>query len=210
MSGLIDKASSFDENFRWEEAIHIDGKGNAYGFEFSSNSKYKDLDLSLSYTLAWNERSFPTINEGNWYSHRFDNRHALRILFSYQINSALKAGLTWIYQSGDHFSFPTAKSDPNPLIGGFYIYSNRNAFELPPYHRLDLMVDYQKSLKNGNILGVRLDVYNAYSRKNPYYLRLTHKSVFDPIRNISREIPVLTIVSIFPILPSINIVYKFD
>lgn len=85
-------------------------------------------------------------------------------------------------------------------------YGERNSSRMPDYHRLDVGVSFQKKTKHGvNIL--RLSIYNAYSRINPYFIRYTLTSRGDPNDPVQVE-GQFEKVGLIPILPAIS--YQFD
>ena len=85
-------------------------------------------------------------------------------------------------------------------------YGERNDSRMPDYHRLDLGVSFQKPTKHGtNIL--RLSVYNAYSRINPYFIRYSLRSRGNPNDPVQVE-GQFEKVGLIPILPAIS--YQFD
>ena len=55
--------------------------------------------------------------------------------------SGLSASATWIYATGLPVTFPTGRA----VIGNAIIpiYSDRNAYRMPDYHRLDLSVTFK-------------------------------------------------------------------
>ena len=75
------------------------------------------------------------------------------------------------------------------------------------YHRLDLGANFHKEKKNG-IRTWSVGVYNAYNRRNPYFVYLgTQRQNFGmdggSNQNVARQ------VSLFPFLPSVTYNFKF-
>ncbi len=85
------------------------------------------------------------------------------------------------------------------------LYSGRNAYRLPDYHRLDLSVNWEPRKNQDRRLKQywSLSVYNAYNRRNAYTI-FTQTAlnddgeVIDPNRREAR------LVYLFPILPSLS------
>jgi hypothetical protein len=74
-----------------------------------------------------------------------------------------------------------------------YYYGAKNNFRLPPYHRLDLSINFIKEKK----LTTRtwsLGLYNAYNRRNPYFLYYAKEQGETVLKKFS----------LFPIIPSIS------
>jgi hypothetical protein len=78
----------------------------------------------------------------------------------------------------------------------------RNNYRLGAYHRLDVSLTHTKPKKWGARTW-NVSVYNAYNRRNPYFVRLSSSAA-----NIvsGRR---LYQVSLFPILPSVSYGFSF-
>jgi hypothetical protein len=83
-------------------------------------------------------------------------------------------------------------------------YSARNSARMPHYHRLDVSATRHFEHKRGAESWLSFGLYNAYSRKNPYYMYYgTHG---DPSKG---QVKVkLETVSLFPVLPSVSWKFK--
>ena len=80
-----------------------------------------------------------------------------------------------------------------------YIYSERNAYRIKPYHRMDIAVNYTpKNRKRDSSWS--FSVYNVYNRKNPLY----YKFYYDSFNKIAIQEAFL-----FPIIPSFSYNVKF-
>lgn len=76
---------------------------------------------------------------------------------------------------------------------------------MPPYHRLDLSATYTVQKRKNFASYWVFSVYNAYNRKNPYYIYFETKgNVNDYYLEVSLEK-----VSLFPIIPSIAYQFNF-
>ena len=78
----------------------VSGSGEAYGLEASL--KYDDgtLQLTTNYSLGW---AFKTVN-GVTYRPRYDSRHKLSLIGSYNIGSGWTTSIIWNYSSGFNFT----------------------------------------------------------------------------------------------------------
>ena len=72
------------------------------------------------------------------------------------------------------------------------------------YHRLDLGANYHIKLNPG-LLTLNLSIYNVYNHNNPFIVY----SDYNWDESTQEEKKVLKQVSIFPIIPSFSIAYKF-
>ena len=70
---------------------------------------------------------------------------------------------------------------------------------MPPYHRLDLGINFNKKFKRGGVSTWNISIYNVYNNQNPFMLFV------DSEQNRT----VLKQLSIFPIMPSVSYSYKF-
>jgi hypothetical protein len=70
---------------------------------------------------------------------------------------------------------------------------------MPAYHRLDLGINFHKKLKRFERTW-SLGVYNAYSRRNPFYLYIGYNKWNERV---------IKQVSLFPIIPSVSYSFKF-
>ena len=208
-----DGANFINTNTGWEDNVEI-GKGVAYGSEFFLQKKSGKTTGWISYTLAFNNRSFANIDNGKSFPSEHDRRHDIKVVAIHDFSKRIKASASWVYASGNVITLPTSKYDM-PYNGitypfGMALFSatnnqmveyipTRNNFRMRAYHRLDLNVDFIKEKKRGTRTW-SLGVYNAYSRQNPYfyYYKKEENGDFQ-----------LKQFSLFPFLPSITYLYQF-
>ncbi len=158
----------------WENQV-VQGEGNSFGLEFLLQKQTKRFSTNLSYTLSKTNRVFDEINGGESFPYRYDRRHNANIQAHYEIlPDKLDIAANWIYQTGYAITIPLQKyivGDDLINPGVFLpipVFSQRNAFRLSDYHRMDLSLNYtvtKKRLKTTLSLGG----YNIYNRKNPYF-----------------------------------------
>jgi hypothetical protein len=79
-------------------------------------------------------------------------------------------------------------------------YGSRNNYRMAAYHRLDLSINRHKKKKWGRVTW-SFGAYNAYGRKNPYFLYFSNNE-------FNRR--QLKQVSLFSLVPSISYNFKFD
>jgi len=212
MSRLIDyKTNGFTQiglSSDWENTIERDGKGTAYGLEYFMRKQEGKFTGMLGYTLSWNYRQFENINEGRAFSFKYDRRHDFSTAVSYRISPKWDVSGTWVYTTGHAVTLPTGSiANPVSYYGPILVYGDRNNGRMPNYHRLDMNISRTtKGKKRGNVEHkFSASVYNAYARKNPYYLHIDEyvtfgENMFDVI---SRETKAYQ-TSIFGIVPSIS------
>ncbi len=188
----------------WNENALI-GKGWAYGSELFLQKKAGKFLGWVGYTLSWSFRQFDEINEGKKYPFKYDRRHDISIALIYKLNKNVKISGSWVYGSGNAVTLPISEvplNDPtNPLSTlTIFNYGERNNFRMSPFHRLNLGAEFYKK-KEKFERTIRLSIYNAYNRKNPFYITIGKNE-----RTGEREFKQ---VSLFPIIPTISYDFKF-
>ncbi|MEO9872648.1 TonB-dependent receptor [Ekhidna sp.] len=205
---LDDPESS--ESVSWEDNITT-GAADAMGLELFLEKKVGDFTGWFGYTLSKTELQFDELNFGRKFLARYDRRHDVSLVGIYHISDRLTISGTWIYGTGNNFSLPVrTHRTASDILGNFTVFNDRfediderNNFRAEAYHRLDLSIRMTKEKKRGRRTW-ELSLYNAYSRKNPFfYYQLTD---FD---NNGTQRGTLNRVTLFPILPSFRYTFEF-
>ncbi len=159
----------------------------------------------IGYTLSWTFRKFPALNEAQKFAAKYDRRHDLSVVGTYDLNAKWKAGGVFVYGTGNATSLPVSFY----LVEGVPTqeFSKVNQYRLAPYHRMDISATYtpkpkkQKRVQSSWVFAV----YNVYSRLNPYFVYFDQQgNPFDGSLTIEARQ-----VSLFPILPSVTWNFKF-
>jgi hypothetical protein len=144
------------------------GRGYSYGLETMIRKNEGRLTGWISYTYSRSFRIIPEINDGNRYNAPYDKPNAISIVTSYDFSKRINTSATWVYSTGLPVTFPTGRA----VIGNAIvpIYSNRNAYRMTDYHRLDLSVTLKGKEKPGKKCHGEwnLSVYNVYNRHNSW------------------------------------------
>ena len=210
-----DHASLFANDELEEEFVQ--GKGYAYGMELGLEKNTGKFTGWIAYTLALIRKGeFQGIMDGRYFSPRYDRRHDLSIVLMYDINKRLTVTSAFVYGSGDLAWLPDGRMVVQDVIGGIYkpiipVYGDRNSFRLPAYNRLDLGLVINFFPKWGKN-DLTISVYNAYDRRNPYFIYLEPNYVNLGTEEEPFEVPdgvVAKQVSLFPVLPSLTWNFKF-
>ncbi|MDK2977708.1 MAG: hypothetical protein PWP52_422 [Bacteroidales bacterium] len=174
----------------------------SYGLEFLIRKQTGKFTGWISYTLSKAERKIPEINEGKVYPASYDKPHNIAIVVSYDFSEKINAAANWVYSSGNPVTFPVGRYEYGNMI--VPIYSDRNDYRLPDYHRLDLSVTYKFGVDKTRGLRseLNLSIYNVYNRKNTWMLFFSQDDE-DPNITIAEK------VYLFPILPSITYNFYF-
>jgi hypothetical protein len=149
------------------------GTGANYGFECMIRKNAGSLTGWLSYTYSRAFRNVPGINSGKDYSAPFDRPNTINVVLSHAFSERLSVSANWVYSTGQPVTFPEARY----RFGNDYIpvYTARNTYRFPDYHRMDVSVDWQlgkltprKKWRHA----LNFSVYNLYGRKNPWTINL--------------------------------------
>jgi len=182
------------------ESQLVFGVGRAYGLEVYAKRMSGKLTGWISYTISRTERSFTEIDQGRWFPARHDRVHDLAIVGIYQFNSKWSASGSWVYYTGDAVTFPSGKYYINDQI--INMYTERNGYRMPDYHRLDLGVNYVHK-KTGRFTSTwNFSIYNAYARENAYSISFNQQEDNPNITEAEQ-------LSLFSIIPSITWNFKF-
>ncbi len=200
-------ASFLLDGSSWENKV-TQGEGWSYGSEFFLRKKRGQTTGWLGYTLSWTNRRFDEINFGKKYPFKFDRRHDLALFVAHRFSDRLSVSSNWVYGTGSALSLPIREFDRlnNTVTGGLNDYGSKNSFRLRPYHRLDFSISYFKKGKRGDHT-FNLSIYNAYNRRNPYYIT-TDFAEFDE-GDTRNDVEVFKEVSLLPIIPSLRWDFKF-
>jgi len=184
----------------WEYAVEKNGFGQSYGLEIFVRKKKGTLTGQLSYTWAKSTRKFEEINNGKPYPFRYDRRHTIHWITNYHFDPNKTFSASWSYGSGYPVSMPVGKVYIQYDYLGFpaYIYLEKNAYRMRPYHRLDISYQTTKKKKRGERTWI-LSIYNVYNRKNPVFYQLSYNQNKILIQQIS----------LFPIIPSFAYIRRF-
>ncbi|MDR3267315.1 MAG: TonB-dependent receptor, partial [Tannerella sp.] len=177
------------------------GKGRAYGAEFMIKKNKGDLTGFVNYTLSRSERTIPEVNKGETYLSPYDRTHSLNIVANYSISKKLIVSAIWVYATGNPTTYPSGRFE---IDGEYYpIYSRRNEYRRPDYHRLDLSLTFiPKPGSKKRMKGEwNLSFYNAYSKKNPWMINYSQDK--------ETGLPYAEMMYLFGIVPSLSYNFKF-
>ena len=144
------------------------GKGKTYGLELMVRKNEGKLNGWVSYTFSRARRSIDDINDGKEYRSPYDKPNNISVVFNYELSCQWVVSANWVYASGTPVTYPTGRYE----IEGRYVpvYSGRNEYRYPAYHRLDLSATWsfkgnaQRRFKSE----LNFSLYNTYGRHNPW------------------------------------------
>jgi hypothetical protein len=196
------------------------GSGYSYGVEFFFKKRLGDLTGWLGYTWSKTERKFAGLpsTQGEYFPAKYDRRHDLSIVLTYELNERWTFGGVFIYATGNSITLPEERYFIENTV--LTQYGNRNGFRMPAYHRADISAtlngkDYEeyidpetgetKKKKKRFVSSWNFSVYNLYNRANPYFI------YFDTEGDYTQgtlDVGAFQ-VSLFPILPSVTWNFNF-
>lgn len=196
-------------DYSWEENV-TSGKGWSYGTEFLLQKKKGKLNGWIGYTLSWTQLQFDELNFGKKYWARYDRRHDVSVVAIYKLTEGIAISSTWVYGTGQAITLPRANytgilHTPGDFGGTtnnqttLTDYGEKNNFRVAPYHRLDIGLRFTK-VRPKYTRVIEWSFYNVYNRKNPFfYYASTDGSGNTKLKQIT----------LFPIIPSLTLSYKF-
>ena len=204
MQNQIEYREGYTPSLKDPEEEFVFGKGWSYGAEFFVRRNTGKLTGWIGYTLSWTWRQFPDLNNGEKYRARYDRRHDLSVVASYDLNKKWKLSAVFVYGTGNATSLP----ERFYLVDGVLTqeYSRINQYRMPAYHRADLAATYTPTPKKPRKIKSSwvFSVYNVYSRLNPYFIYYNQTgSAYDGSLKVEARQ-----VSLFPILPSVTWNFK--
>ena len=181
------------------------GKGWSYGSEIFINKTKGRFTGWAGYSLSWTWRKFAQLNFGKKYPAKYDRRNDMSLVGIYELNKKWKLSADFVFGSGNAATLPQRFYIFNGVLTQEY--SSINKYRLPAYHRLDFSATYFPNKKPHNKLKSQwvFSVYNAYSRKNPYFIYFDQEG--NPY-NGTLKVQAKQ-VSLFPVIPSVTWNFKF-
>ena len=177
------------------------GKGKAYGAEFMLRKNKGILTGFVNYTLSRSERTIPEVNKGKTYLSPYDKTHNVNVVANYEFSKKVSVSAIWVYATGNPTTYPSGRFQIENEY--FPIYSGRNEYRRPDYHRLDLSFTYipKPDTKKRWRGEWNVSLYNAYGKKNPW--TITYE------QNEDSGLPYAEMMYLFGVVPSITYNFKF-
>jgi hypothetical protein len=178
------------------------GRGKALGVEFMARKNSGRLTGFVNYTLSRSERTIPGVNRGKTYLSPYDKTHHFNIVANCELSAKCTVSLIWVYATGNPVTYPSGRFVIEDEY--FPVYSGRNEYRRPDYHRLDLSFTYvprrpdPKKRRHGEW---NVSLYNAYGKKNPWMITYNQRE--------DTGIPYAEMMYLFGIVPSVTYNFKF-
>lgn len=148
--------------------------GRSYGVELMLRKLTGRLTGWVSYTWSraflkeMEYRGAETINGGDWYCAPFDKPHDIKLVGNYKFTHRYSISFNLDYSTGRPVTIPVGQY----LYGNALrlMYSERNAYRIPDYFRLDLAFNIEPGhyLKAFTHMSATIGCYNVTGRRNAY------------------------------------------
>lgn len=166
------------------ESNMIQGLGVSYGAEMMLKKNSGVLNGWIAYTYSKSLKKFDSdidvlrVNDGRFYPSNNDKPHDLSIVMSYQLSGRIILSANFSYSTGRPITIPVAKYSYDKKLS-ILMYSDRNEYRIPDYHRLDVSLTFKDDLKKQKLINGEwvISFFNVYSRKNVYSIFFTDTGV---------------------------------
>lgn len=186
------------------------GRSWSYGVETMIKKEMGDFSGFISYTWSKVMRRIDGVNGGVEFPANHDKRNSFNLVTTYDLNDKWIFGMTFTYSTGRPITLPAGRYQ----LEGFFqpdLFTGRNAYRLPDYHRLDLSATLNPQNKKDRKLQGQwiFSIYNAYNRKNPFtiYTRIKEDDQGNVVGDGTEK--EARMIYMFPILPSVTYNIKF-
>jgi hypothetical protein len=163
----------------WLNEVSTAGEARIYGLEGSWTMNKERWNLTVNYTLSWNQIRYDEINAGQWYFQQFDRRHDLAIIGLYELSDNWSVSANFIFNDGFRLTLPQTVYLDGLFNTPVPFYQGRFDAKSPAYHRLDANFIREVRKANGHYRRLTLGVYNAYARKNATFILHETDTIFD-------------------------------
>jgi len=152
----------------------INAQGKAYGVEVFVKKLTGKLNGWVSYTYSRSlvqvnaATTSDMINGGREYPSNYDKPHDVTLVSNYRFSRRFSTSLNFNYSTGRPITLPLAKYYVDNSLRVYY--SDRNAYRVPDYYRVDFALNIEGSHKVKKLAhsSWTVGVYNLTGRRNPY------------------------------------------
>jgi hypothetical protein len=152
----------------------INATGKAYGVEVFVKKLTGKLNGWVGYTYSHSlvqvnaGTTADMMNGGNFYPSSYDKPHDFTLVGNYRFSRRFSTSVNFTYSTGRPITLPLSKYSLGNSLRVFY--SDRNAYRVPDYYRLDLALNIEGSHKVKKLAhsSWTVGMYNFTGRRNPY------------------------------------------
>ena len=178
------------------------GRSRSYGAEFQIQKNQGKLTGWISYTYSRAEHTIQGINNNETYLAPYDRPNTVYVVANYELSNRISFGANFVYATGLPVTYPIARMEFGDAI--LPIYSKRNEYRMPDYHRLDVSLTWKPKAKKQHAWSGEwnFSVYNVYGHKNAWAINFVNDP--DTAFKTKAEMTYL-----FTFVPSITYNFKF-
>jgi outer membrane receptor protein involved in Fe transport len=152
----------------------LQGEGKAYGVELLLKKTTGRLNGWIGYTYSRtlikldSKFSSEIVNNGNYFPTNFDKPHDLSAILNYKFTRRYSLSTNFLYQTGRPITYPIGTFQYGN--SQYTLYSDRNAYRIPDYIRLDIGINIEGNHKIKKLAHSfwNISIYNVLGRNNPY------------------------------------------
>jgi len=201
MQNQIDYKSGADLILnKYVESQIVFGRGFAYGAEAMIKYDFKKVKGWVAYTWSRSQRKFDDIDQGKLFYAKQDRTHEVSVVAMYDVTKKINLSATWVFYTGNAVTFPSGRYYVDGKI--VPLYTSRNGYRMPTYHRLDISATFQLKKKGRLEHDINVSIYNTYNRANAYSINF-RQNADDPTKTEAVKL------TLFKIVPSISYDFKF-
>ncbi len=152
----------------------LQGKQEAYGVELMLKKEagkltgWMSFAWSRSLLLVNGQHPWEQINKGLVYPANYDIPYSVNTVLNYRVNRRVSFSSNVVYHTGRPVTYPIAVFEIDRK--NYIYYSDRNAYRIPDYFRIDLSINIEGNLKARKLAHSywMLNIYNLAGRRNAY------------------------------------------
>jgi ferric enterobactin receptor len=174
----------YGQHFDPNNLALFEGSGFAKGVELLAQvkdarfwllSKNATYNGWAAYTLSRTENTFAVYNKGKPFPATQDHTHEVKLINTLEWDvapwSSIDCSAIWLYSTGAPYTAPIGAYRFSIFDGGMWDHyythiSDRNAYRLPDYHRLDLSAAWKLHFGPRFLARLTMGLFNAYNHEN--------------------------------------------
>jgi hypothetical protein len=152
----------------------LQGDGKSYGLELLLRKSKGRWNGWVGYTYS---RSFvrldgdfaeERVNNGEFFPSNYDKPHDFSLVGNFKLTQRYSFSANFVYQTGRPVTVPVGNFILNDTE--LVLFSDRNAFRVPDYYRLDISFNMEGNHKIKKLAHSfwNISIYNVLGRNNPY------------------------------------------
>jgi hypothetical protein len=143
------------------------GEATAYGVELMAELIEGPLTGWVSYTYSKTLMNVPDLSDDEFPA-VYDIPHSVSVVMNYSLSKRISVSANWVYSTGRPVTLATGRAMYDGVV--FPIYSGRNEYRFPDYHRADVAIIIKGKNKPNRLWHGEwvISAYNVYNRHNAW------------------------------------------